>query len=359
MNTTTVDTVGIDLAKNVFSLCILDAQGRVKARLQLRRPKLSEWLAQLPPGTVVAMETCGGAHYWARLCRQLGLEARLISAYLVWPFRKSARVKNDANDAEAIATAARQGNMRFVAIKSEDQQTRLANHALREGYKKERLAVTNRIRGLLMEFGIVIPQSQRALREALPEVLESPELPVGLKVLLREQQEHVQYLEVRIAACEQRIAEQIRQDERCRRIQAMAGIGPITADAVVASIGDGKAYANGRQFAASQGLVPSQHSTGGKSRLGKITRTGDGYLRTLLIQGARSTLQQAENTPDEQATPEQLWIKALLKRQALFGKVLVAIANKHARQIWAMLARGEDYDRFAALKHPLAGVSGF
>ena len=358
MDTTAADTVGIDLAKNVFSLCVLDAQGRVHARLQLRRPKLAEWLAQQAPGTVVAMETCGGAHYWARLCRSLGLEARLISAYLVWPFRKSVRVKNDANDAEAIATAARQGNMRFVAIKSEDQQVRLANHALREGYKKERLAVTNRIRGLLMEFGIVIPQSQRALREALPQVLDNPELPAGLKVLISEQQAHCRYLEERLVDCEKRIAEQVKQDERCRRIQAMAGVGPITADAVVASIGDGRAYANGRQFAASQGLAPSQHSTGGRSRLGKITKTGDGYLRTLLIQGARSTLQQAENTPVEQATPEQLWIKALLKRQALFGKVLVAIANKHARQIWAMLARGKDYDRFAALKHPLAGVSG-
>jgi transposase len=168
MNTTTVDTVGIDLAKERFF------------PVYPRRPRPGESPPATAPsqavrmagptsrlGLVVAMETCGGAHYWARLSRQLGLEARLISAYLVWPFRKSARVKNDANDAEAIATAARQGNMRFVAIKSEDQQTRLANHALREGYKKERLAVTNRIRGLLMEFGIVIPQSQRALREAL------------------------------------------------------------------------------------------------------------------------------------------------------------------------------------------------
>lgn len=357
MNTTAADTVGIDLAKNVFSLCILDSGGRVKGRLQLRRAKLAEWLAQQPPGLVVAMETCGGAHYWARLCERLGLKARLVSAWLVWPFRKSTRIKNDANDAEAIATAARQGNMRFVAIKSEDQQVRLANHALREGYKKEKLAATNRIRGLLLEFGVAIPKTQAALREALPEVLDNPELPLALKVLLAEQQAHVRYLDERIHACEQRIAEQVKQDDRCRRIQAMTGVGPVTADAIVASIGEGKSYANGRQFAASQGLVPGQHSTGGRSRLGHITRTGDGYLRTLLIQGARSTVQVAENTPDERATPEQLWIKALLRRQSIFGKVLVAVANKHARQIWAMLARGEDYDRLAALKHPLAMVN--
>ena len=357
MDTTAADIVGIDLAKNVFSLCILDPNGRVKGRLQLRRAKLAEWLTQQPPGMTVAMETCGGAHYWARLCQRLNLNARLISAWLVWPFRKNARIKNDANDAEAIATAARQGNMRFVAIKSEDQQVRLANHALREGYKKEKLAATNRIRGLLLEFGVTIPKTQAALRTALPDALDNPDLPSALKVLLAEQQAHVRYLDECLQTCERRIAEQAKQDERCRRIQGMTGVGPITADAVVASINDGKAYANGRQFAAAQGLVPGQHSTGGRARLGHITCTGDGYLRTLLIQGARSTVQVAENTPDERATPEQLWIKGLMKRQTIFGKVLVAVANKHARQIWAMLARGEDYDRLAALKHPLAAVN--
>ena len=223
MDTNAADTVGIDLAKNVFSLCVLDAQGRVQARLQLRRPKLAEWLAQQAPGTVVAMETCGGAHYWARLCERLGLKARLVSAWLVWPFRKSARIKNDANDAEAIATAARQGNMRFVAIKSEDQQVRLANHALRESYKKEKLAATNRIRGLLLEFGVAIPKTQAALREALPEVLDNPELPLALKVLLAEQQAHVRYLDERIRACEQRIAEQVIEASGCGFYQGPGG----------------------------------------------------------------------------------------------------------------------------------------
>jgi len=175
MNTT---TVGIDLAKNVFSICIQDAYGRVTARQDLRRSALAPWLAQLPVDTVVAMEACGGAHYWARLCQQQGLTVKMIAAQFVRPFRKNQCAKNDRNDAEAIATAARQGNMRFVTVKTVEQQARLALHSVREGYKKERTALINRLHGLLLEFGIVVTPAAAVLKRAIADYENDGRLPV-------------------------------------------------------------------------------------------------------------------------------------------------------------------------------------
>lgn len=344
-------TIGVDLAKQVFAVCSVDAAGRVQERRELGRSAFGQWLPHLPAGTAVAMEACSGAHHWARRCQDHGLQPQLMAAQFVAPFRKSRTAKNDRNDAEAIATAARQGNMRFVPVKTIDQQVRLSWHRVREGYKAEALATGNRLRGLLAEFGVVVPQSDAALRRTLADV-DALRLPCSLVELLRQVDAQWQQLQARIADADRRIHAHANADEACMRLRAIIGIGPITADAVVATIGSAQAFKNGRQFAAWLGLVPMQHSSGGRTRLGHISCRGDGYLRTLLIQGARSSLQRAKAVAWEKATPEQRWIQDL-ERRLPFGKLLVAIANKHARQLWAMLARGEHYDAEAWLKHPM------
>jgi transposase len=349
MNTT---TVGVDLAKYTFSVCVVDSHGRVQLRRDFRRDAFAAWLAQLPAGTIVAMEACSGAHHWARRCLELGLQPRLMAAQFVAPFRKSQRSKNDRNDAEAIATAAGQGNMRFVAVKTVDQQARLSWHRVREGYKDENLEVMNRLRGLLAELGIVIAKSAIALRRALPAILDRDDLPGTFVAAIQDLRGHWQQIQERIRACDQRVEAHAQADERCRRIRALTGIGALTSDAVVACVGNGCDFKNGRQMAAWLGLVPMQYSTGGHDRLGQISRAGDAYLRTLLIQGARSSVLQASRVPADKATPEQIWINQLATRMP-FGKLLVAIANKHARQIWAMLVRGDAYDPHAWLRHPM------
>lgn len=349
-------TVGIDLAKQLFSICVVDGKGRVIQRKDLNRTALAEWLVHLPAGTPVAMEACSSAHHWARVCRQHGLAPKLMAAQFVKPFRKSGAVKNDRNDAEAIATAARQGNMRFVSVKSENQQARLSWHRAREGYKKDALAAMNRIRGLLAEFGIAINKSGVVLRRTLAQ-LDAYTLPATLVELIRPQQRHWEAIEQGLAACDAHIKVQVEQDERCVRIRALTGVGPITADAVVATLGNAADFRNGRQCAAWMGLTPSQFGSGGKIVLGRISCRGDTYLRTLLIQGARSSLRRAKVTPTDKMTAEQIGIVQLAARLP-FGKVIVAIANKHARQIWAMLARGEAYDPEAWLKHPMVQRKG-
>jgi transposase len=346
-------SIGIDLAKQQFSTCEMDGSGRVRQRRDLRRDAFCASLAQVPPGTVVAMEACSGAHHWGRRCQAHGLQPRLIAAQFVAPFRKSATTKNDRNDAEAIATAARQGNMRFVPVKSEEQQARLAWHRVREGYKSEALSISNRLRGLLAEFGVVVAQGDAALRRALSEARVRTQLPAMLLEAIDDLAGHWQQVRERSAATQRRIAQHARADARCVDVQRLTGIGPLTADAVVATVGNARQFRNGRQMAAWLGLTPTQHSSGGKSRLGHISCRGDAYLRTLLIQGARSSLLRARAVAVDRATPEQRWIRELSTRLP-FGKLLVAVANKHARQLWAMLARGEDYDPGAALKHPMA-----
>lgn len=344
-------TAGVDLAKQVFAICLMDDAGHVTGRRELRRDGFHQWLAEQPEGMIVAMEACSSAHYWGRECQRHGLQPRLMAAQFVKPFRKRALIKNDRQDAEAIATAARQGNMRFVAVKDEPQQVRLSWHRVREGYKKDALAVRNRLRGLLAEFGVVIPESVTALKRTLAD-LDRHELPTGLLRLIRLQQEHLKVIEAGMAECDARIVEQATADERCQRLRALTGIGPVTADAVVASVGNAAEFRNGRQFAAWMGLTPTQFGSGGKVSLGHISCRGDRYLRTLLIQGARSSLQRAKLIPTDTATPEQQWIVQLAARMS-YGKVLVAIANKHARQVWAMLVRSEAYDPEAWLKHPM------
>ena len=345
-------TIGVDLAKSVFAICELDEYGRVRLRKELKREAFASWLAQLPVGTVVAMEACSGAHHWGRRCLEFGLQPKLMAAQFVKPFRKSQANKNDRNDAEAIATAARQGNMRFVPVKTLDQQTRLSWHRAREGYKTEALAIGNRMRGLLAEFGVVVAKSDKALRTLLAD-LSACALPEPLIELLGDLNAHWQIVGERVETFGKRIAQHAEADAHCRRSRAVTGVGALTADALVAMVGSAQEFKNGRQMAAWIGITPSQHSSGSRKLLGKISCRGDSYLRTLLIQGARSSLQRAKAVSREKATPEQLWIQSLAARLP-FGKVLAAIANKHARQLWAILARGVDYDPHAALQHPMA-----
>lgn len=328
-----------------------NATGRVQSRQEFKREAFGLWLAQVPAGTVVAMEACGGAHQWARRCMAYGLQPRITAAQFVRPFCKNPQAKNDAADAEANATAVRQDNMRFVPIKSVDQQVRLCWHRAREGYKVEHRALGNRIRGLLAEFGRVVPNTDAALRAALAD-LDHADLPASLNALIADMTAHWHAIGKRKDACEAQIQTHAQTDERCQRLRSILGVGALSADAMVATVGTAREFKNGRQLAAWLGLVPSQHSTGGATRMGPISCRGDAYVRTLLIQGARSSLQRAKAVSVEKSTPEQVWIRELACRLP-FGKVIVAIANKHARQVWALLAHGLDYDPNACLHHPM------
>lgn len=338
-----ITSVGVDLAKRLITVYATNAQGQRVLLRNFKPAEFAAWLAQLPKGTLVAMEACSMAHHWARRLRELGLEPRLIAPHLVTPFRKSQAAKNDKNDAEAIWTAMRQPNMRFVAVKSVDQQARLTWHRVRQGWNEERTALISRARGLLAEFGFTPSQGSAAFTHVLPELLEDPMLPDLIRPLLAQMREHLTDLDDKIAACSKAIAEHAKHDARAQRLRAVAGVGPMTADATSATVPNPGDYKNGRQFAASLGLTPKQFSSGGKTRLGRITRRGDAYLRTLLVQGARSALKCAQKRADENRTQRQRWMVALAERIG-YQKTLIAIANKHARVLWALMAKGETYD---------------
>jgi transposase len=273
----------------------------------------------------------------------LGLEPRIMPAQFVEPYRKSRSMKNDRNDAEAIALAVRDSMMRFVAVKNMEQQARLARHRVREGWKEERTALMNRLRGLLAEFGVIYPRSSSALRRGLAEAAHDERLPLAVRELAGWAREDLAHLDQRIAACDRAIGLACRGDEAAQRLQSLMGVGPTTADAVIATVGDARTFRNGRQFAAWIGIVPRQHSSGGKARLGSITRRGDAYLRTLLIQGAKSVLKGALRRSPDKASRLERWAVELNARVG-YHKTLVAIANKNARVLWALLAHDESYN---------------
>ena len=343
-------TVGLDLAKDVIAACALDLHGAVLERRVLKREAFQRWAEQLPVCTV-AMEACGSAHHWGRWFAARGHTVRLIAPQFVAAFRKGG--KNDAADAEAVAIAARQPTMRFVPIKTIDQQTILAWHCAREGWKEERTALMNRVRGLLTEFGIVIARSSDRLLAVLPRLTEDPRLPDAMQGLLLEACEQLDALHARLARCEAQIANHARSNTAAQRVSALLGIGPITSSALAATVPDSTTFRSGRQFGAWLGLTPKQHSSGGKTRLGRISLRGNVYLRTLLIQGARSTLQSALRADLARASRLQRWIIELYGRRG-YHKTLVAIANKHARIVWAILAKDERYDASAWQRHPMA-----
>ncbi|MGY6163853.1 IS110 family RNA-guided transposase [Paraburkholderia strydomiana] len=342
-------TVGIDLAKDIFAVCVLDSTGAVLQRRVLRREAFMRWAEQLSPCRV-AMEACGSSHHWGRWFAARGHTARLIPAEFVKPFRPGG--KNDAADAEAIAVAARQPTMRFVAIKSVEQQAILAWHSVRQGWQEERTALLNRTRGLLAEFGVVIARSADRLLSALPILIEDARLPDPVRAMLLEVREQLVALNLRLARCDQQIATHARCSDVARRAGELLGVGPLTSSAVAATVPDAKVFRNGRQFGAWLGLTPRQHSSGGRTRLGHISLRGNVYLRTLLVQGARSTLQSALRADPTHASRLQRWIRQLHERKG-YHKTLIAIANKHARMLWAMLAKNEHYDADAWQRHPM------
>jgi transposase len=337
-----VARVGVDLSKRVYQVHAVDRSGRVVLARPMPPQRFLDWCAQLPAGCIVAMETCGGAHHVARRLRLQGLDARLVAGHFVTPYRMAGKSgKNDANDAAAICEAAGRPHMRFVPVKTAQQQGQLAVHRLREGFKEERTALINRIRGLLAEFGLVFPQGPQALRGVLADVVEDAanELPGAARLALQRAQLHWIDIELQINWCDERIASHVRTDERAKRAAALLGVGPTTASAVVASVGDFKQFANARQFGAWLGLVPSQNSTGGKASLGRITKRGDDYLRTLLIQGAKSAVMTAGKRSDRISQ----WL-VQLKERVGWQKAVVALANKNARILWAVLTRDASFD---------------
>lgn len=329
--------LGIDLAKNVFELCGVNDQEQVVYRKSVRRRVLMQELSQLEP-CVIGMEACGGAHYWARRLRTLGHDVRLMAPQFVRPYRKSD--KNDRNDAEAICEAVNRPSMRYVPIKDAQSQAVLSVHRIREQQMKQRTALVNQLRGLLAEFGVVVNKGVGHLRRALPEILEDAEnaLPDLMRELLAEQYEVLRQLDERIAAQDQRIKRLAQQSEPARRLMTMGGIGPLTATAMVASVGQCETFKSGRQFSAWLGLVPRHYGSGGYNRLGQISKRGDRYLRTLLVHGARSVMYTIDRRTDRKSE----WARGVKARRGQ-NRAIVALAAKHARIIWALLSSGETY----------------
>jgi transposase len=325
-----VTTIGIDLAKNSFSLHGVDAAGTVVLRKTVPRARLMGLLVEQPP-CLIGLEACSGAHEWARRLRQFGHTVKLMAPRFVAPYRKNS--KNDGNDAEAICEAVSRPQMRFIPIKTPEQQAVLCLHRVRQGFIEERTATINRLRGLLAEFGFVLPQSSAAVRHGVAGLLER--LPPHAARAVGDLREHLRTLDARIRDYERSIEAHARESGEAQLVLQRQGIGPITASAIVASVGDAREFKNGRQFSAWHGRVPRQHSTGGKQRLGHITGRGDPYLRTLLVMGARSVLQRAPGQTD----PLSRWALAVRTRRG-YHRACVAVAAKNARALWAMLKHG-------------------
>lgn len=330
-------TVGIDLAKNVFAVHGVGCTGLSEVRRpEVRRAKLLELVASWP-SCLIGMESCSGAHHWAREFEKLGHTVRLMAPKFVAPYRMAGkRGKNDANDAQAICEAVARPNMRFVPIKSIEQQSQLFVHRARQGYIEERTALINRMRGLLSELGIVLPLKSAGMRSGVHQVLE--DLPGWCNTVVGDMLAHLSRLDECISQYDRHVQEIARQSEMARQLMRLPGIGPTTASAIVASVGNGSDFASSRQFSAWLGLTPGQHSSGGKSRLGGITKAGDAYLRTLLVLGARSVLMKAAQHSD----PVSRWAIKLKERRG-FGRAVVAIAAKNARMCWAALRLGDSF----------------
>ena len=330
--------IGLDLAKHVFQVHGVDERGKVVLRKTLRREGVSEFFANLPR-CLVGMEASNGAHYWARILKELGHDVRLISPQFVTPYVKSN--KNDRNDAEAICEAVGRPSMRFVPPKSSEQLAIQAVHRIRSRLVADRVRLVNQIRGLLAEHGVVIARDISRLRRALAEICGCHDdgLNELVRGLVRDVREELAELDQRIASYDRRVRELYRASELCKRIGKVEGIGPVTATALVASVGDRTCFKNGRQFAAWLGLVPKQRSSGGRARLFGISKRGDRYLRTLLIHSARAALGKAGKKQD----PRSLWLNKMRERRHP-NVVAVALANKNARIVWAMLADDKAYE---------------
>ena len=333
----TIVATGIDLAKNVFAVHGINANGGVDLRQpRVPRAKLHALIASLPPG-LIGMEACSGAHYWARLFQAHGHTVRLMAPKLVTPYRMSGkRGKNDAADAAAVTEAMQRPNMRFVPVKTEEQQSRLMVHRARQGFVTERTACINRIRGLLSEFGIVLPLRAEVVRREARNHLE--DLPGFANLVIGDLLSEVAHLDERIKQYDVHVRTMARDCNAAQQLRQLMGVGETTATAIVTMVGNASELGCGRQFAAWVGLVPAQYSAGGKTRLGRITKAGDPYLRSLLVMGARAVLNAAKGKSDSLSR----WAVALEQRRG-YWKAVVAIAAKNARLAWAVLSKGESF----------------
>jgi transposase len=331
-----IATIGVDLAKHVFQVHGVAPDGSVVLRQRLRRPQVIEFFAKLPP-CLLGMEACGTGHHWARELTALGHRVRLMPAHYVKAYVK--RGKNDAADAEAICEAVTRPSMRFVPIKTEAQQAVLVMHRARELLVRQRTQLVNAVRAHLAEFGIIEPQGIWHVGR-LRAHLEGEGVPDPGRKILGLLVEQFEELEKRLAQVEAEILASHRASPVSRRLAKIPGVGPVIATAIIATVPDPSVFRSGREFAAWLGLVPRQRSTGGKQRMGRISRQGDRYIRRLLIVGAQSALLRSKEVQDN------VWVQALLARCARL-KVAVALANKTARIAWVIMARGETYRRAA------------
>ncbi|MCH7744044.1 MAG: IS110 family transposase [Proteobacteria bacterium] len=333
-----ITTIGIDLAKNVFQVHGVDEHDQPLIQRKLKRNQVLDFFVQQTP-CLIGMEACAGAHYWARRLQAQGHTVKLMAPQFVKPYVKAN--KTDAADAEAICEAVTRPSMRFVPIKNIDQQAVLSLHRARQGFVKARTAQANQIRGLLTEYGIVLPQGISHVAKRIPEIVEDAEnnLPDVFRQLLVRLRAHLVELDRQVQELEQQIIVWHRSNEDSQRLEKIPGFGPLTASALVASLGDAKSFKNGREVAAWLGLVPRQHSSGGKPFMLGISKRGDAYLRTLMVHGARSVMRVAENKD----TPTDRWSTNMLIRRHK-NVVAIARANKNARVAWALLAHGRDYD---------------
>ena len=332
-----IKRVGIDLAKDVFQVHGVDSQEKVILRKQFRRVQLLAYFEKIAP-CLIGMEACGSAHYWARELQKLGHTFKLMAPQFVKPYVKSN--KNDANDAEAICEAVARPTMRFVAVKTIAQQDIQAIHRVRSELVSHRTAKVNQIRGLLAEYGLAVGRRIEVLRTALPLLLEDAEngLTLDFRILLDELRQDLINLDERVQVMDKKIKTLANSHGEAKRLLAIPGIGPITATAIISAIGNGKQFKRGRDFAAWLGLTPRQHSSGGKERLLGISKRGDSYLRTLLIQGARAVLRVVGQKDD----PRSRWLQNLCSRRNK-NIAAVALANKNARIIWALLTKETDF----------------
>ena len=331
-----ITTVGLDLAKNVFQVHGVNEHGQPALKKQIKRSQVAEFFANLP-ACLIGIEACGSAHHWARKLQSLGHAVRLMAPQFVKPYVKSN--KNDAADAEAICEAVARPNMRFVPIKNIEQQSVLALHRARQSFVKARTAQANQIRGLLGEFGLIIPQGIANIAKRVPELIEdaSNELTGSFRLLVDRLMDHLKELDKQVVELEGQIKAWHRASDVSCKLEKIPGIGPITASALVATIGDAKNFDGGRQVAAWLGLVPRQHSSGGKPTLLGMSKRGDSYLRTLLIHGARSVIFRALQKADRSS-----WLHKLLERRNP-NVAAVALANKNARIVWALLANDREF----------------
>ena len=340
-----ISRIGIDLAKNVFQLHGTDRHGKTLLKRRLPRSKWLKVLLEVStPDCEIGMEACGGAHHWARVLQSHGYTVKLLPPQFVKPYVKSN--KNDANDAEAICEAMSRPGMRFVTVKTAEQQDIQAIHRVRAGMMSERTALANRIRGLVAEYGLVAPQALCALKRAIPDWLEDAQngLSARFRMMLNELWEELNRRLQRIAELDKEIIQIANSNPITKQLQQLRGVGPLVATAMVATHGTGEQYARGKQMAAATGMTPRQHSSGNKDRLLGISKRGDAYLRTILIHGARAVVSQAKHRDDRLSR----WCTDIARRRHP-NVAAVALANKTVRMAWAMMQNNTDYDPDYAL----------